>query len=935
MGSLMETPDTANTVDAPVASPSVAAVVIARRPGDLSDVLGAVGAQVYDPVGVFVVGKDPIGLGEKPVQRVGTMKEMVERLPTGVDYLWVVDQDARPRPDALAALVAGAEQVDASVAGSKLLRFESPEELVSVGAATDVFGVPYTGLDAGEVDQGQYDVVRDVAFVEPASMLIRRDLFAGLGGLDTFIPFESTGIDLCQRARINGARVVVVPSSETLLVGAFPGRTKTWREQAGRIRAMLKSYSWLTLAWAIPGLLFIGLVTSFYDTFRGRRLALWDYMRAWLWNGLHIGSTLQGRVRARNSRQAGDEELFRYQVRGSVELRALAAGLSDRLANPDEDADIFETEVLRLPAFWQQPSFLAGAAVVVYLVLVTRSIWTDGLPVAGFSLPVRDSALATLSNYAGGWNPAELGSPAPLRPVIGATALLQLVLLSKPGLTMTVLTAGSVLMGITGMARLLRPLGIGPYARQLSGIVLMTGPATAYLADSGAWAAVVATGFTPWVLALALGHQPAGWRRIGTLARVALASAVVGAMAPLALGVPIVALLIAGLTLGLWSRAFLGMVAAGAGALALIPWLAAQTPTGLLTSGEPIYYEPRWWVAAWLALTVIAAVALAKSELGRIAAWGAVLSAGGLFVTRSARLGIGRDAGLAGFVLASLGLAIVTAAVLSLNPGEEGVGISARLLRRAGVVLGIGMVLLALLPVVNGRVGLPPDRLSEAVAFAETRALPHGPDRILLVGPAETLPGEVRRLADGTAYRLVGGPRPHLDEAWPGEPRLGDRAFADLLELIAEGGELRPGEQLALFGVRWVVFTGPTVIEQRLVSQLDLRPLPDLVYPVYENDVPSPRAVTDTGVAWKWMPPDYTGRAVGSTVRITENADIRWGPGEWAQDEWANVVAVADGTASFNHVAVHRAMALGAGLFVLVLIGLSLAGISPAPRPEE
>ncbi|NIS34385.1 MAG: hypothetical protein GWN07_27770, partial [Actinobacteria bacterium] len=53
---------------------------------------------------------------------------------------------------------------------------------MSVGFATDVFAAPYTGLQPDEVDQEQYDVIRDVAAVSAASMLIRRDLLMGLGG---------------------------------------------------------------------------------------------------------------------------------------------------------------------------------------------------------------------------------------------------------------------------------------------------------------------------------------------------------------------------------------------------------------------------------------------------------------------------------------------------------------------------------------------------------------------------------------------------------------------------------------------------------------------------------------------------------------------------------------------------------------------------------
>src|SRR3972149_6244802 len=82
----------------------------------------------------------------------------------------------------------------------------------SVGYATDVFNAPYSGLQQGDLDQAQFDVIRDVAAVSDASMLIRRDLYRGLGGVDPAMPPTSAAIDFCQRARLRGGRVVGVPS---------------------------------------------------------------------------------------------------------------------------------------------------------------------------------------------------------------------------------------------------------------------------------------------------------------------------------------------------------------------------------------------------------------------------------------------------------------------------------------------------------------------------------------------------------------------------------------------------------------------------------------------------------------------------------------------------------------------------------------------------
>ena len=105
-----------------------------------------------------------------------TLEEAIIGTDPEVDYLWILHSDARPRPDALAALVSELDRNDASLGGSKLLLAGTRDQLESIGSATDVFGDPFSGLDDGEIDLQQYDVVREVAFVSSVSMLVRRDL---------------------------------------------------------------------------------------------------------------------------------------------------------------------------------------------------------------------------------------------------------------------------------------------------------------------------------------------------------------------------------------------------------------------------------------------------------------------------------------------------------------------------------------------------------------------------------------------------------------------------------------------------------------------------------------------------------------------------------------------------------------------------------------
>ncbi|MGB5564971.1 MAG: hypothetical protein WBN93_01425, partial [Acidimicrobiia bacterium] len=222
-------------------------------------------------------------------------------------HLWIVQEGVEPRPDALGSLVHAATQLDASVAGSKVLDLDDPDRLLSVGFATDVFDFPYTGFDSDERDQGQYDVVRDVAAVGGQSVLLRLDLARGLGGPDRSMAAFATAVDFCQRARLRGARIIVVPSSEVLARDDWQNIDR-WRERGGRLRAMTKVYAPTTLLWALPMAFLSGFLQSVLSLFLGK-WRFFDWLRAWAWYLSKLPSTIGARSVARRGRVVGDSEL--------------------------------------------------------------------------------------------------------------------------------------------------------------------------------------------------------------------------------------------------------------------------------------------------------------------------------------------------------------------------------------------------------------------------------------------------------------------------------------------------------------------------------------------------------------------------------------------------------------------------------------------------
>ena len=152
-------------------------------------------------------------------------------------------------------------------------------------------------------------------------------------------------------------------------------------------------YGPLTVAWSVPAAFLSGFAQAAMSLLLGRWL-FFNWLRAWGWNLLRLPDTLRERRKARRGREVGDEELFRYQVGGSIALKATASQLADQVRRrlPGEDTTSMEIIGREL----RRPSFVVGIGAVLFILLAGRSLWAGGLPAVGYSLPFPDSGLAAL-----------------------------------------------------------------------------------------------------------------------------------------------------------------------------------------------------------------------------------------------------------------------------------------------------------------------------------------------------------------------------------------------------------------------------------------------------------------------------------------------------------------------------------------------------------
>lgn len=177
---------------------------------------GLVAASGLDPDAVRVVpvpGAPTFGAAVRRVLR--TVDDgAASPVPSGTGrrWLWLLHDDSAPEPRALEHLLTAVDVSNSILlAGTKQVEWDDPDRLISVGVRATRWGRRFTGIEGGEIDQGQHDGTDDVFAVGTAGMLIDHTLWRRLGGPDPVLgPYED-GRDLSERARLAGHRVVVVP----------------------------------------------------------------------------------------------------------------------------------------------------------------------------------------------------------------------------------------------------------------------------------------------------------------------------------------------------------------------------------------------------------------------------------------------------------------------------------------------------------------------------------------------------------------------------------------------------------------------------------------------------------------------------------------------------------------------------------------------------
>ena len=604
------------------------------------------------------------------------------------EWVWVLHDDSAPAPNALDRMLARAEESpSASVIGPKVASWDG-RRLVEVGLTIDSAGRRETGLEARELDQGQHDDVGDVLAVGTAGMLVRREMWDRLGGLDSTWPLFGEDVDFGWRVNAAGGRVIVAPAAQIRHAAALEHGDRSTDAVSGRASVARKRNGMqVILANTAPLLVPVYLLRFLVESllrflatlvFLRRPAAAADELAA-LFGVLRAPVTLAAaRRRRRGPRERTHRELrhllappglrvrhFGDAVAAAFAGRSVAEGRSRRRAPVEtgpvaEEAESFDVDDLGIiNALLRRPGVVLFLATAVVALVASRSMLSSTLH-GGRLLPAPDGASDLWHSYVGAWHAVGVGSTVAAPPWIAAMSLLSTVLAGKPSVAVDVVMIGAIPLAALTAYAAAGFITRNTVSRVWASVLYAVLPTTTAAVATGridVVAAVILLPLAARAVASALRESPAdvGWHRpVGAGLVLALVAAFVPAMWLVAVPIVVIGAYLAGRRAAddtgrpVGERVLAAGVALLVSPLLLLPWTvqAVRHPALLVAgAGLPDTDHARHAVAVWhlialhpggpgapawwscVPLVVVAVVALAFRARATTATCGFVITA--------------------------------------------------------------------------------------------------------------------------------------------------------------------------------------------------------------------------------------------------------------------------------------------------------------------
>jgi GT2 family glycosyltransferase len=877
--------ETAGTI-----APPVVAVMVVHQPGDWFDeVLDGLARQDYGNLKTLILVAGDAG--ELPdrirasvpnafVRSVagnpgfGAAANEVLRLVEGDNgFFCFLHDDVALEPTAIRLLVEELYRSNAGVVGPKLVAWDDPSVLQHVGLGVDRFGEVDPLIEPGEYDQEQHDAVRDVFAVPTACLLARADLFRTIGGFDPSIEFHGDDVDLCWRAHLSGARVVVVPAARGRHLEQLASRAPDLAVAGPKARSRMRTVATLTGGRRLPLVLLqmtlLTLAQSVGLAVRGRFGEAAASLSALVGMVPRTPGYLARRRSVAPLRLVPDTEVAGLQLRGSARLAAYLRARDSRPVDPE----------LGNERRWRESAgsapVLVWLAVLLLFVVGSRKVIADGVPQFGEFLRFQPSPRAMLGDYLSGWSGHGLGGTTPVPTAIGATALLSIGTLFHMGLLHTVAVLGLLVAGHLGAWRL-ATIFSAPRARVVVLVIYAALPLPAQLLSAGRWSALACYAMAPWVVHLlrrlagldtrvvdadtdleAVRDVPVR-KRVRIMAQLVLIAAASFAFAPASAVLLVgIGLVLALATVVAGGRASAALVLAGGAVAGLLGALLVNMPwsaTFIGSNGWTAIVGVPPASARALGVSALAHFGVGTLQFGAVAvvlflpAFAAPLVARSwrfVWAVRAAALvvvfggvAILDDRALLPFRMPEPGVMLVPVAVgVALAAGCVVASFDVDVLagsfgwRQPLAVLSMVAMAAGILPgvltVADGRWNMPSRTLQSVLGEFPTNP-PTGDYRMLWLGDPRAMPVAGWTYQPGVAYAITDDGPLWLDDHYAGSPSEVEQQVADAVRQMAGGYTLRGGRLLAQFGIRYVVV-----------------PLADGVNGTISNPLPAPAGLAD------------------------------------------------------------------------------------------
>lgn len=580
------------------------------------------------------LGTDRVLVADRDLGFGAAVSMALDARSSDAELVWLLHDDVAFLPDALSHLIAALNtDPRLAIVGPKLRDWSDGERLQSVGWTIDVSGRADSGVEPGELDQGQRDERRRTLYVSTAGMLIRRDVIDELERFDHRFHVFRDDLDLCWRAWLAGYEVEVVPEALGAHVAAAAeyvrlGQTRylgpRYFAERNTLAALLKNYGPARLPFVVLLYLVVGVakVAGFLLT---RRLSdAWQTVRAWGWNLLHLRETIRLRRRSQLLRRRTDSELKPLFGRLTSRVRAYAEAIVHWFAGGDvapapidiqpETPEEPRPGNLLVRLVRTRPVSVAGTVLLLAIIGGAWHLWLPGQLRGGQLAAWPASPLAFLGDYVAGWHAAgAFGTSADPSPEQALLGILHLIVGGSDYLAPRVLLFGSIAVAWVFALRAAQPLS----TRRIPRVVA----ATAYVLSPPALAALMTGQVSALIILMVIpGLVAAGvmmadrtisasraWRAVSGAV---LLGAVGVAFEPLLLPVLVIVgfvvlLVVFGSALpATWKRlltARFGVAALGPLVL-LLPWsLSLFDLSGPLLAGDGMVAHSELW--RWLALS--------------------------------------------------------------------------------------------------------------------------------------------------------------------------------------------------------------------------------------------------------------------------------------------------------------------------------------------